>query len=234
MGKKERIFKTFILFLLFGCSQKYVDDRGRSLEDKIIASWEELDCSIVARDEQGFSLVVKVKDFIVVGDSVGAGEFYKRRPLNERGAWAFLGSFIGIAGCLGGIGYGLSDFSLDGYNEEKYDRACLISFASCLAGAGVAFVGLPNRKKLAKAIPHTAPYFVKGDTVCADSVFLAKEEIKIIVEKTDFEKTYYTDENGNVKLSFEEIIPEPANADSVLSLIIQYYKLVDTVEVRCL
>jgi hypothetical protein len=48
----------------------------------------------------------------------------------------------------------------------------------------------------------------------------------------DFEKEYYTDEYGNVKLKFDEIIPESTEADSVLDLIIRYYELVDTVEVR--
>ena len=72
MARKSEILKTIIVFLffLFGCSHKYVDVKGGSLEDKIIASWDELDCKIVEQNEQGFSLGFKIRDIIVVGDSI--------------------------------------------------------------------------------------------------------------------------------------------------------------------
>jgi len=63
-------------------------------------------------------------------------------------------------------------------------------------------------------------------------MFLSKQKIKISVERLDFAKMYYTDEDGNIELKFDEILPEPTDADSVLSIIMRYYELVDTVRVR--
>jgi len=53
-----------------------------------------------------------------------------------------------------------------------------------------------------------------------------------MLKNTSSEKAYYTDKNGNIKLKFDDIIPEPAEADSVLNLIIQYEELIDTVNVE--
>jgi hypothetical protein len=57
-------------------------------------------------------------------------------------------------------------------------------------------------------------------------------EVRIILKNTNSEKIYNTDRKGNLDFKINEIIPEPAEADSVLELIIRYYELVDTVKVR--
>jgi hypothetical protein len=57
-------------------------------------------------------------------------------------------------------------------------------------------------------------------------------KVKIMLENTNSEKTYYTDENGNLELKFDEIIPESTEVDSTFSLIIEYGDLIDTVKVK--
>jgi hypothetical protein len=62
--------------------------------------------------------------------------------------------------------------------------------------------------------------------------FLIKQKIKVMVENSDFKKTYWTDKNGNIELKFNEIIPESTVDDSMFNLIIQYEELFDTVNVN--
>lgn len=239
MCEKGKIFKTVILFLflffLFGCSHKYVDAEGESLDGKVVDSWEELDCKIVEQDERGFTLGVEVKDIIVVGDSLKSGNLYMLKSPGEGDAWIALGFLGGVGGCLGGCYYGLSNISWDGSDEEEFDRATLISFASCVTGAGMIFAGIERNRKSYRSKGSKAMHcFGKGDNICVESVSLSKQKIKISIENSDFEERYWTDEEGNVNLKFEEIIPESTEVDSVLNLIIRYYELVDTVEVICL
>ncbi len=229
MGKKERIFKTFILFLLllFGCSQKYVDDRGRSLEDKIIASWEELDCSIVARDEQGFSLVVKVKDVVFIGANQELKEVDMVDSDKREGSIVpfLFGSVVVVGGsCVGLKCTNFSDWSRD----PRWVEGCVVSAASCALGLSIMKFGVSERPKSVKIIPD----FIKKDAIRVDSAVISIDKVNILVENKNLEKTYYTDEKGIIELKFNEIIPEPAEADSVLGLIIQYEDLVDTVEVK--
>lgn len=225
MAKKEEILKTVIIFLffLFGCSHKYVDVRGRSLDEKIVASWEELDCRVVGQNKQGFSLGLEVKNVIVVGDYVKAGELYKNKSVLH---WALLGAVIGLGGCFGGVSYGLSNFPE--YDEGQYERSMLICFGSCFAGLGVVVLGGANRREVVKGIPD----LIRGDTVCVDSELLSMQYVNILIAELNFEKEYYTDRNGNLELKFDDIIPEPTEADSIINLIIRYYELVDTVKVR--
>lgn len=89
-------------------------------------------------------------------------------------------------------------------------------------------VGGSNRHKDVKPVFR----FMKMDTVRVDSMLLPRQKIKVSVEEADFEEIYWTDEEGNIELRFEEIIPEPADAYSVLRLIIRYEEMVDTVKVR--
>jgi hypothetical protein len=235
MDKKGEIFKTIILFLffLFGCSHKYVDAEGESLDEQVVDSWEELDCKVVEQDERGFSLGLEVRDIIVVEDSVKSRKLYSREFSEKGPVLPLFGAMIGIVGGIGGCYYGLhNNISWDGYDKDQFDRGCLISFASCFTGAGMMFMGLPNssKRKAIKAIPD----FIKRDTVCIYSMFLIKQKIKVLVEDTDLEKIYLTDDNGNVELKFDEIISEPTDADSILDLIIRYYEMVDTVRVGSL
>ncbi len=220
------------MFFLFGCSHKYVYVEGESLGGGIVASWEELDCKIVEQDEWGFSLGLEVRNIVVVEDSVKSSKLYKRRSLGRESVLPLLGVVIGVGGCLAGFNYGVfgNPILSEGFDNERMDRGCLISVASCAAGVGMVLAGPPgsSKRKDIKAMSN----LVKGDTVCMDSESLSIRKIKISIEDSGFEKTYYTDEKGKIELEFAEILPEPTEVDSVLNIIIRYYELVDTVRVK--
>jgi hypothetical protein len=232
MAGKEEIFKTIILFLffLFGCSHKYVNAERESLDGKVVASWEELDCKIVEQDEQDFSLGFEIRDIAVISGSAKLVEPYKRSSREKKDVWNPLGMLVGLGGCIGGCYYGLHDnISWCGeFDEDRFDRGCVISFTSCVAGLGMIFIGNAHKRKIAKAIPA----FIKEDTVCTGGESLSIQKVKISINRLDFVKTYWTDGDGNIGLQFDEFNPEPAGADSVLNLIIQYEEMVDTVMVR--
>ncbi len=213
MGKRGGIFKTIIisLFFLFGCSQKYVNVEGKSLDEKVVASWKELDCKIIEQDEKGFALGVQIKSLAMVEDSVGL----RGRSEGSEGVLPLLGSIFIFGGGVGCIFSTVSQISA----EEPTETGCLISGIALLTGFAM---------KLAAAVPS----FVKKDTICTDNAILSEQKIKVAVENSDFEKSYYTDTNGNVKLKFDDIIFEPSKADSAFSLIIKYEEMIDTVGIR--
>ena len=128
VDKKERIFKIIILFLFFviGCSNKYVDVEGESLDEKVVASREELYCKIVEQDERGFTLSLEVRD-VVVGDSIKSGELYRLKSPGEGDAWIVLGFLGGVGGCLGGCYYGVSNISWDGSGQEEFSPLPFLS-----------------------------------------------------------------------------------------------------------
>ncbi len=224
-----KALKAMILFvfILSGCSKKYVDIEGKSLDEKIVASWEELECKIVEQNEEGFSLGLEVRDIIVVGDSVKAGELYKHKFIDEGSDGLLWGSIIGFSG-LGGFYYLLSQDLTDPSNFEQQEKTCFISCTSCIAGLGVILAWGTNRREVIKGIPD----LVRGDTVCVDGEPLSMQYVNVLIEESNFKKEYYTDKKGNVELKFNEIIPKTTEADSILNLIIRYYELVDTVDVR--
>jgi hypothetical protein len=78
------------------------------------------------------------------------------------------------------------------------------------------------------------PDHVKTNRLCVDSAVVSIDKVKILVENTDFGKIYWTDESGNIELKFNEIVPEPTEADSVFNIIIQYGDLFGAVKVRSL
>jgi len=226
MSKKEEIFKTIILFLffLFGCSNKYADVEGEPFEGEVVSSWQELDCKIVEQDEQGFSLGVQIESLVVIGDSLGL----EARSEGDKGFLPVLGGIVMYVGGLGGCFYATSqDFDFFP-TEERMEKGCLISGISFFAGLVMSYAGGARGYVVDKAVPD----FIKTDTICVDSMILSKQKIKISVEESDFEKSYYTDEDGNIDLKLNEIIPKPSVADSVLNLIIQYEEMVDSVDVK--
>jgi hypothetical protein len=81
MAKKGEIFKTIILFLffLFGCSHKYVNAEGESLDGKVVDSWEELDADIIRVYEGKIRLNIHIKDFDIVSGFVKSEKLYARR-----------------------------------------------------------------------------------------------------------------------------------------------------------
>ena len=227
MDKKGEILKTIIvfLFLLFGCSNKYVDINRVSIHGGVVDKWEELGCGIMEQDEKGFFLSFWIDDMVVVGDSIKAEEFVKREDGRKADILVALGMAIIYSGGLGSCYYVKSQ---DYFTDEVLETGCFISSVSCLSGLAMIVWGGNSRSSDIKSRRD----FIKGDTVCVDSESLSKKKIKISIDGSDLEKSYYTDKSGNVKLSFEEIIPEPTVADSIIGLIIKYEEMVDTVNVR--
>lgn len=230
MAKKGEILKTIIIFLffLFGCSHKYADVEGRSFDEKIIDSWEELSADIIRIYEGKIRLNVRVKDFDVVRGWIKSREFYEFSSRGKEDILIPLGVVIGLGGCYYGFDYGCVQNDFWQYDEARFDRGCLISFASCGAGLVVMSVATANRRKVVKPVFG----FIKIDTICVDSDSLSRQKISILVDGSDFEKEYYTDADGKIELKFDEIIPEPTGADSVLNLILRYYEMADTIKVR--
>ncbi len=224
MDKKERILKAFILLLFFGCSQKYVDAEGVSLDDKVVDSWEKLDCKIIEQDERGFSLNCLVKDIVEVKGSAKIGEFSRREEKRKADILVASGMGIIYSGFLGSYYYVKSQ---DYLTDEVFETGCFISSVSCLTGLAMIVWGGNSRS----SDINSRRDFIEIDTICVDSMLIPNSEMEISVEKTNFKKTYLTDKNGNLELKFDEIIPEPTEADSVLNLIIKYEDMVDTVEV---
>lgn len=222
--------KILILFIAFvsGCSRRYVDVEGKSLDEKVVDSWEELDADIIRIYEGKVRLSIRVKDFDVVSGWVKSREFYKRSSREKEDILIPLGMLIGLGGCYYGFDYGCIQNDFMHPDHEREDRGCLISLASCATGLVVMSVGAANRRKAVKPVFR----FIKTDTVCVDNELLSKRKVKISIVDLDFEKSYYTDEKGNIELQFDEIIPEHTKADSVLSIIIRHYELVDTVNVK--
>lgn len=220
MVEKGKIFKTFILFLffLFGCSNKYAD-----VEGEVVSSWQELDCEIVEQDEQGFSLGVQVKDFI---SEELSKSYIGSLDKGEEGVIPFLlGSVVAVGGCYGGLRCtNLSDWS----SSPRWGEGCIVSAASWAAGLSIMKLGASKGAKFVKIIPNVA----QVDTLCVDSTAVSVGKLKVLMGNTNFEKMYWTDKNGDSELKFNEIIPEPAETDSVLNLIIQYKEMVDTVDVE--
>lgn len=234
-----KVLKIMIIFVivLSGCSPKHVLRTERNLLDsRILESWDELESKIVKRDSLDFSLSFQVKNFDVVKKRLRIKEFYEygSGDSEERSIQALSGLVLCCSGCVLGYKYGESI-------DEEYasmtksllfptfsGKGCIAACIFALPGFVMMGDGMNKGREYTKVIPD----FLKIDTVCVDSVVLMKQKVKILSEKTDSEKEYYTDENGNIQLKINEIISEPAGADSVLELIIRYYELVDTVKVR--
>ena len=223
-----RIIIVFLFFILFsGCSEKYVGLNDEDLaEREILASWKELDCEIIEQDEKSFSLNCRVKGFVSVGDHQGLSKDYRDNlDKGEGGVIPFiLGGLVGIGGFVGGGLYSLSDYN---YTYDINTGGCWFAAGSCIVGAVMMYAGAKDSKSVKIMSDH-----VKTNRLCVDSAVVSIGKVKVIVENSGFEKTYWTDESGNIELKFNEIIPEPTEADSVLSLIVQYEELVDTVNVK--
>jgi len=225
-----RILRVMLLFfiLLSGCSNKYVGLSEEDLTDRqILVSWKELYCKIIEQDKSGFSLVVKVKDFVFIGANQELKEVDMVDSDKREGSIVpfLFGSVVVVGGsCVGLKCTNFSDWSRD----PRWVEGCVVSAASCALGLSIMKFGVSERPKSVKIMPD----FVKMDAICVDRAVISIDKVNILVENKNFEKTYYTDEDGNIELKFDEIIPEPTEADSVLNFIIQYEELADTVEVE--
>lgn len=227
--RKELLVMFFIfLFCIFfsGCTKDYLIQREEKLVDRESHPLRsELDVRVVSRDGQGFSLFPQIKNIAFVLDSVKLEELYVHGSEEEGTIMALSGAAIGFGGCIGGFKYAKSGNCL---YDDRLSEGCAISFVSGLLS--IAMMGKGN--SLGSEFIKIMPGFIKRDTVCVDSMFLIKQKIKVLVEDSNFEKTYHTDENGNIELKFNEITPKPTAVDSVLNLIIKYGEMVDSVNVK--
>lgn len=222
---------VFFVFVLTGCSGRHLIRTEEELIDhRVFSSWRELESEVVELNGGDFSVNLQVKNIAVVVDNLRRKEVYMNGSVGEGSD--FLQSFFGLAviylGFQGGCAYAKSGDYYMFPDDEKLMGGCLIFLASCFLGASIVDDGLSKGTEYVKVMPES----IKIDTVCVDSVFLSEDEVKVFVEKTDFEKIYYTDKDGNIKLNFEKIIPEVAESDSMFNLIIQYEDLVDSVDVK--
>lgn len=234
-----KALKIIILFVivLSGCSSKHILRTEREpLEREILESWDELKGKIFKRDSLGFSLSFQVKNFDVVKKRLRVKEFYEygSGDPEEKSIQALSGLVLGCSGCV--LGYKCGESMDEEYASMTKSllfptfsgKGCIAACIFALPGFVMMGDGMNKGREYTKVIPD----FVKIDTVCVDSLFLVKQKVKFLAEKVDFEKAYYTDEDGNIELSFDEIIPEPTEADSILNIIIQYEEMVDTLDVR--
>ena len=229
----RRAFEIIFLFLFFafyGCAKDHLVRRQESVANrKVLSLLSELSVKVFSRDDVAFSLNPQIKDIAFVRDSIKLEEFYVHGSQVEGDIVYILGAAIGFFGCIGGCNSADSYDCFYGNNEEA-KKGCLKSCAYVLSAGAIIYQGRSRANEFIKALPG----YIKIDTVCVDSMFLVKKKIKVAVEKSDFQKIYYTDEDGNITLQFNDVVPKLSEADSVLSLIIQYEELVDTVEVKCL
>ncbi len=225
-----KALKIMILFIvvLSGCSKKYLASTEEELIDhRVFSSWKELDGKVVGLSDKGFSLGLQVKDFAIIRDHLKLKEVYVRSSGEGGSFMAQLGAVVGFVGCIWGYNYAKSANCWYG-EDDKVMEGCMVSCASFFTFFGFMKRGASRDFESVKIIPD----YIKIDTICVDSVSLSEEEVKIMVKNTNFEKLYYTSKEGNIDLIFDEIIPEPTEADSILNLIIRYYELVDTVDVN--
>jgi hypothetical protein len=234
-----KALKMIVLFfiILLGCGNKYADVEGELSGSKIIASWEELSADVISAYDGKIRLNIHVKDFDVVRKCLRLNDVYgyDSEVVDGESFLTFLGLIGGCYGCYSGYKYGLDrdeDYVPSLLFPNPSDKGCQTACLWSLPGCLIMFAsGLRNGER---SKVKEMPGLIKEDTVCVDSVHLLKQKIKIIVEKSDFQKTYYTDENGNIELKFNEIVPEPTEADSVFNIIIQYKEMAYTVEFKCL
>lgn len=175
---------------------------------------------------------IRVKDFIEAEDSLKLREIYKR-GFDRKDTGIRINYTKILIGCaIGGCAAVASSMSIyawtvdpsaDIYQYLAWCYGVVGGIAACyfiLDGLG----GFSHAK--------TKPYYIKKGGICIDSTITSVDKVKVVAENKNFEKIYYTDEFGNVNLKFNEIIPEPAEADSILELIIHYKELVDSLKVR--
>ncbi len=236
LDNRRRVFKIVILFIVFlsGCSKKYLAFREEEFFGRrVLAEREILEGEVIDRNEEGLTIGLQVKGFVEVRDSLRLKEVYMRGYEGKDGRIEqnfFFGLFEVIGGCsiMGSCcvaGFGAGYDSPDGMPSASVS-AGLIPVG--IIGFSIMMDGLPQYVKSIKEIPA----HVRLDTLCIGGKLLSDEDVKVVLENSNFERSYYTNEDGNIKLKFDEIIPEPMKTDSMLNLIIRYYELVDTVRVR--
>lgn len=216
------IIFIFVVFM-FGCSEKYVASREGELFGR---EWCILNTEIIEQDDEGFTLNLNVKDFVSFGKIYKQG--FKEKDGSEHGESliGFPEIIVGSVFLFHSIYFGRVLKYLSG--DEQGGNLWWYT-AGCTLGGLFLIAALSSQSR--KSDETKLPY-VPIDKMCVDSVSLLRQKVMILIEESHFEEIYWTDEEGNIELKFNEVIPEPAEADSILNLIIQYEKMFDTVKVR--
>ncbi|MEJ2354853.1 MAG: hypothetical protein P8Y62_03000, partial [candidate division WOR-3 bacterium] len=200
-------FKVTILFVFIGfvsgCSDKYIIAREKGLIDR---EWRVLDAEILGPYDVGLVLSLKVKEFVEVRDSVKLAEFYESER-REVGRLKILGG-CAIAGCAALASAGAMFSWLNDPSGLNFAW-----FYGIVGGVGTLSFIISGISDLSKS-DRAEPYYIKKNVICKNSKPLRDYKVKIMLENTNSEKTYYTDENGNLELKFDEIIPESTEVDS--------------------
>ncbi len=220
--KTLKIIFLFII-VLSGCSEKFVAAREEGL---IGREWSVLDTEILGQYNVGLVLNLNVKEFVEVRDSVKLAKLYGSR---RRGIGKYkISGGCAIAGCTA-LWIGCATMS---YAYNPYDGfETLVAWLGGVGGIGaLCFIssGLTDFVRY----DREGPYYIKKNIICKNSTPLRDNKVKIMLKKTNSEKTYYTDNYGIIKVKFDEIIPEPTEKDSIIDIIIQYKELADTVNVE--
>jgi len=232
-----KVLGMMVLFfiVLLGCGNKYADVEGELSGSKVVDSWKELSVDFIRLFEWGIRLNIHVMDFNVVRKRIRLKDFYGYNPGIAEGEnfLTFLGLAAGCYGCYSGYKYGLDrdeDYTpsllFPTISDKGCQTACLWSLPGCLI---MVASGLRNGER---AKVKEMPDFIKEDTICVNSELMSMQKVEISIEELGLEKLYCTDEDGGIELKFDELIPEPREADSILTLIIQYKKMADTVNVE--
>ncbi len=228
-----KTLKILILFVvvLFGCSKEYL---ARTEEELVGQKWSVLDTKIVSRDNENLSLNIQVKNFGRILDSLKLKKFNENQVEKKQGfkrqdyltACIIGGCMLGVSACV----YGYYGWELIwGYDLSMPERCLLIGL---LPSEVIAYVYLCKNLSKSEEFDEKVLSYALIDKVCLGSAVVSIDKIKVKIEDMGFEQTYFTDEYGNIELKIDEIIPEQTEKNSVLNLIIQYEKLVDTVEIN--
>jgi hypothetical protein len=221
--------KILILFIIVfsGCSNKYLES---SEEGPIGREWSVLEARIVAENEENISLNLQINDFVEVLDSIDSNVEF-RLDNNKRK------NVVDIKRILTGCTLGVSTILASAWSFLSYcnDPSGTSEYLwGCIAlGGGIlsSYFILDGFSPYDKFMPVDS-YYTHRNQKCIGSEMLFYGMVQVLTENSEFEKTYYTDANGNVELKLEEILPKTTDADSVLNLIIKYKKMADTIKVR--
>ena len=118
-----KTLKILVLFVIVfsGCSRGYLANPEEEIaEREVVDSWREMDVDIIRIYDGKLRLNIRVKDFDAVRGYVKSGEFNMLRSEGKQGDWPPVGALVAFAGCLGGCGYALSNFSL--FPSEAEER----------------------------------------------------------------------------------------------------------------
>jgi hypothetical protein len=232
-----KALKMIVLFfiVLSGCSNKYVElSEEELLREKIVDSWEELGVEVVGFGDGAFLLNCQIRDVVKVKDSVRLSYLVRHVNSNNMGKKRS-GSFKVLGGCAiaGCAALASASTVYSGLvNDPSNDMYPALAWCYGIGGGIAALYFMVNGFLESGRIEQKKPYYIRENIICENSTLLRNDEVKIMLENTNSEKTYNTDRKGNLDFKINEIIPEPSVTDSTLSLIIRYEEMVDTVEIE--